>query len=30
MNINDPAFSALVVKTFRALHAAPRKPARRA
>jgi len=30
MNINDPAFSALVVKTFRALHALPRKPARRA
>lgn len=30
MNINDPAFAALVVKTFRALHAQPRKPARRA
>ncbi|MGB5558244.1 MAG: ABC transporter permease [Paracoccaceae bacterium] len=30
MNINDPAFAALVIKTFRALHAQPHKPARRA
>jgi uncharacterized protein (UPF0261 family) len=30
MNINDPAFAALVVKTFRTFHAQPRKPARRA
>ncbi len=30
MNINDPEFAALVVQTFRALHALPRTPARRA
>jgi uncharacterized protein (UPF0261 family) len=30
MNINDPAFAALVVKTFRSFHARPQQPAKRA